>query len=191
MNKILSIIGLIIVILALYLYMGYYNISANEPHMNFVEDIIHEVKENSIRHHTKDIIKPAISSEQTMSTGFQHYDSMCVQCHAAPGISESEISEGLYPGPPLFPDDLEEEMGIEQIYWITKNGIKLSGMPGFGTTHSEEELWAIAAFVNELPEISEQKYQELKKKNSDHEHGTDHIHTTEDVTGDNGNTHKH
>lgn len=172
MNKLLALIGLIIVILGLYLYMGYYNISASEPHMNFVEDMIHKVKESSITHHTKEIIKPAISREQIMSTGFQHYDTMCVQCHAAPGISESEISKGLYPGPPRFPDDLEEEMGIEQIYWITKNGIKMSGMPGFGTDHSEDELWAIAGFVNELQNIPESRYKELKRnlQHDDHDH---------------------
>ncbi len=190
MNKILTVIGLIIVILVLYLYMGYYNISANVPHMNFVEEVIHEIKENSIKHHTKNIIKPAISRDEIMSTGFEHYDSMCVQCHAAPGVSDSEISEGLYPEPPEFPEDIDEEMGIEQIYWITKNGIKLSGMPEFGSSHSEEELWAIAAFVNELPDISEQKYQELKKRYSDPERGTDHTHSMEGETENSVDTHQ-
>lgn len=192
MNKLLALIGLIIIILGLYLYMGYYNISANEPHMNFVEDIIHEVKESSIRHHTKDIIKPAISREQIMSTGFQHYDTMCVECHAAPGISESELSKGLYPKPPLFPDDIEEEMGIEQIYWITKNGIKMSGMPGFGTDHSDDELWVIAGFVNELRNMPEDRYKELRRSLSpdDHDktHGENHDHgEAEKVTDENSN----
>lgn len=189
MNKLLALIGLIIVILGLYLYMGYYNISAMKPHMNFIDGIFQEIKYNSVSHHTEDIIKPAVSRQDIMKAGFEHYEAMCVHCHGAPGITETELQKGLYPKPPSFPDGLNEELGIEQIYWITKNGIKMSGMPGFGTDHSEDELWAIAGFVYELRNIPEDRYNELKRSLSaedrDHTHGEEHDHgETEKESGE-------
>lgn len=180
MNKILALIGLIIVILGFYLYMGYYNISATEPHMEFVEDTLQKIKMNSVKHHTKDLIKPAMSDKDIMTSGFEHYDAMCVKCHGAPGTEETELRKGLNPKPPEFTENLDPGLNIEQIYWITKNGIKMSGMPGFGTTHDDEELWNIAGFVAKLPEISAEKYKRLKIEHS----GNGHMH-------DDAGTHQH
>lgn len=187
MNKILALIGLIIVILGFYLYMGYYNISATEPHMNFVQEGFQTIKINSVKHHTKDLIKPAMSNDDIMTSGFEHYDAMCVKCHGGPGMEETSLQKGLNPKPPKFPDDLGEDLKIEQIYWITKNGIKMSGMPGFGPTHSDEELWNIAGFVVELPEISAEQYKQLKRESTGHSHGTISDNTTEKS----GDAHKH
>jgi len=179
MNKLLTLIGLIIVILALYMYLGYYNISATQPHISFVEDMIQGIKYNSVKHHTEDLIKPPISKEEVMKSGFEHYDAMCVHCHGAPGIEESGLQNGLYPKPPSFPDEIDERLGIEQIYWITKKGIKMSGMPGFGAKHSDEQLWLIAGFVKELENISPEKYAELQKTITDKNHNHNHDHSNE------------
>jgi len=173
MNKILTLIGLIIVILAIYLYMGFYNISASKPHMKLIEETFEGIMENSIKHHTKDIIKPAISEDEVLSEGFEHYNAMCVDCHGAPGNSEPEFREGLYPKPPLFAKGIDDEIGTEQIFWVTKNGIKMTGMPGFGKTHTDDEIWAIAGFVEKLPNMSEATYNELKLKNKGHHHDED------------------
>lgn len=202
MNKILSLIGLIIVIVALYLYLGFYNISASKPHMKLVEEALEGITENSIEHHTKDIIKPAISEDEVMSEGFEHYNAMCVDCHGSPLESKPELREGLYPKPPLFTKGIDDEVGIEQIYWITKNGIKMTGMPGFGKTHSDEKIWAIAAFVEKLPNMSESTYRELELKNkrSHHDEGMEQENTgntegmkkADDTQGQSGNMeHQH
>lgn len=180
MNKLLTLIGLIIVILALYMYLGYYNISASQPHISFVEDVIQGIKYNSVEHHTEGLIKPAISKNEVMKSGLEHYDAMCVHCHSAPGMDESELQNGLYPKPPSFPDEIDERLGVEQIYWITKNGIKMSGMPGFGADHSDEQLWLIAGFVKELENISPEKYAELQRTIPDKNHNHDHNNETED-----------
>jgi len=41
---------------------------------------------------------------------------------------------------------------------IIKRGIKMSGMPAWGPTHSEEELWALVAFLKLLPTMSTAQY---------------------------------
>jgi hypothetical protein len=40
-------------------------------------------------------------------------------------------------------------------FWIAKNGIRMTGMPAFGSTHKDEEIWKVVAFVQRLPMVTE------------------------------------
>jgi len=97
---------------------------------------------------------------------------MCVICHGAPGKEQSEISKGLHPSPP----DLAEaprRWNSAQLFWIVKNGIKMTGMPAFGPTHSDNQLWDLVAFVQKLPSLSPDQYNQMQQEDGayDHEHG--------------------
>lgn len=37
----------------------------------------------------------------------------------------------------------------------------MAGMPAYGPTHSEEELWEIVAFVEQLPDMTPEQYETL------------------------------
>ncbi|MDJ0366485.1 cytochrome c [Hymenobacter sp. H14-R3] len=50
-----------------------------------------------------------------------------------------------------------------ELFWIVKNGIRDTGMPGLGPTHGDEEMWGVAAFVRQLPDRSPQDYFLLRK----------------------------
>jgi hypothetical protein len=112
-----------------------------------------------------------------INEGFVHYDSMCAMCHGAPGLTDSVLHKGLYPQPPeLYEED--EEWSASELFWITKNGIKMTGMPAYGPTHSDEEIWAIVAFLLRLPTLSGQDYEMLKEKNKSSEHQDSHDQTS-------------
>ena len=38
-----------------------------------------------------------------------------------------------------------------ELFWIVKNGIRLSGMPGFGRVEPDEHIWNLVHFVRTLP----------------------------------------
>ncbi|AZO21649.1 cytochrome c [Mesorhizobium sp. M1E.F.Ca.ET.045.02.1.1] len=48
-----------------------------------------------------------------------------------------------------------------ELYWVLQNGIKMTGMPAFGPTHNQEELWAMVAFVRHLPKMSLAEYEKI------------------------------
>jgi mono/diheme cytochrome c family protein len=79
----------------------------------------------------------------------------CTACHGAPGVEWAKFSEGLRPDPP----DLSKQGPAtppEQIFWVIKNGIRMTGMPSFGATGVEDpEIWRIAAFVKNFDKVSE------------------------------------
>ncbi|MEX2365632.1 MAG: cytochrome c, partial [Pseudohongiellaceae bacterium] len=101
---------------------------------------------------------------------------MCVGCHLAPGKDTSEIHQGLSPQPPKLAKRAKQRT-LEEIFWVTRHGIKMTGMPAWGVTHDDTQLWAIAAFVKQLPELSAEQYQAMKQQAvDDGHHQDDHSH---------------
>ena len=87
----------------------------------------------------------------TWPKGAEHYAAMCTMCHGGLGNEPPNyIGLGLKPTPP----DLQVAAGDwkpGEIYWIIEHGIKMTGMPAFGKTHSPEQLTNITAFVVKMP----------------------------------------
>lgn len=79
----------------------------------------------------------------------------------APGKSESEIRPGLYPKPPKLS---EHPFDPKNIFWVTKHGLKMSGMPAWELGHNDETLWSIVAFVGKLSGMSAQQYKDIVAK---------------------------
>ena len=46
---------------------------------------------------------------------------------------------------------------------ITKHGVKMTGMPAWGPTHSEEELWSLVAFMRLFPTMPASEYVDAEK----------------------------
>jgi mono/diheme cytochrome c family protein len=45
-----------------------------------------------------------------------------------------------------------------ELFWIVKNGVKMTGMPSFAPTHSDHELWAVVAFLEKLKKMDPAQY---------------------------------
>lgn len=156
-----SVIVLLIVGYLIFIYSGIYNISAMVHHDKLTLWMMNTVRENSIKQNADEDIKiPDLSDTSLVSMGFVHYREMCVGCHGGPGMEQSEIAEGLYPNPPML-TKVAKDWTPQQLFWITKNGLKMTGMPAFGLTHTDEMIWAIVAFTKKLPELSAVEYQAM------------------------------
>ena len=94
--------------------------------------------------------------------GLVHYKENCLECHGAPGVEESEFSQGLNPPAPDLTLPALQKMPDGELFWVVSNGIRMTGMPAFSPTHREDEIWKIVAFVRHLPEITKEEQQILK-----------------------------
>jgi hypothetical protein len=88
-------------------------------------------------------------------------------------VTRGETAEGLYPKPADLTHAAQRYTPGE-LFWILKNGIKMSGMPSW-SDHSDEELWGTVAFLEKLPAMSEADYGKLvmesMKQGGRHSHG--------------------
>jgi mono/diheme cytochrome c family protein len=157
-----SIILLLTTIL-LVVYSGAYDVAATSSENPIFRWIASTAKERSVQSRASTIAIPSLSGEAQILNGFRHYQEMCVQCHGAPGISRSELSKGLNPEPPELATKVKQWSPAE-LYWIIKNGIKMTGMPAWGLSHSDSDLWAVVAFLGRLSTISPEEYRAMEEQ---------------------------
>ncbi len=141
---------------------GAYNVAATVPHTQLERVILNSTMLHSVRAHAGKELREVWSEEQVRK-GFEEYDEMCIICHAAPGKAPTDIRQGLQPNPPNLAETSQQWSGAE-LFWIIKNGIKMTGMPAFGPTHQDEQIWNIVSFVRCLPKISAQEFKAMEEQ---------------------------
>ncbi len=171
-------VAIVVAVFTAFVYLGIYNVAATKPHTELASKVFEVVRTRSIQVRAKNITLPS-SSDNDIITGAHHYEEMCVTCHGGPGINPSEIGKGLNPKPPNLGKSAKR-WNSKELFWILKHGIKMTGMPAFGPTHTDKELWSIVAFIERLPEISEEEYKNMLEKSNYKEHDNNHLHNHSD-----------
>lgn len=157
----------------LFVYFGVFDVAADAPHSALVYAMMDVVRDRSIAVRLKDIQIPPLNDPKLIAEGAEHYDAMCSNCHLAPGSQQSDMREGLYPQPPNLTEKVD--LGVAETFWVVKHGIKMSAMPAWGKTHDDQNIWAIVAFLQKLPELTPDQYRALLEP-SDESHHHDHHH---------------
>jgi mono/diheme cytochrome c family protein len=149
------------VIVAAYAFvsLGAYNFAADVPHTRVVQDLIEYARDRSVEVRAEDIAAPDLNDPKLIAQGADHYAKMCTGCHLAPGMTDNGMRTGLYPKPPALAAQEADDPAVE--FWIVKHGLKMSGMPAWGKTHSDEEIWAIVAFLQKLPGLTPEQYKAM------------------------------
>jgi mono/diheme cytochrome c family protein len=156
-----SLAAVLLVLILLIVVSGTYDVAADAPHTAIVRNLIAFARERSIDMHTGSIKVPQLSDKGMVADGASHYSEMCTGCHLAPGMTENEMRPGMNPKPPVLADFPPEDPAEQ--FWIVKHGIKMTGMPAWGATHSDDEIWAIVSFLQKLHGMSPEHYRALVK----------------------------
>ena len=154
---------------AVVVFSGAYDVAADAPHTAVIAKLIAYAREQSIESRASAVSVPPLNNPKMIAEGAEHYAAMCTGCHLAPGMHENEMRPGLNPKPPVL-DALPPSDPREQ-FWIINHGIKMTAMPAWGKSHSEEEIWNMVAFLQKLPGMSPAQYRALTRNaemNHDH-----------------------
>ncbi|GAB4239192.1 MAG: hypothetical protein Kow00109_13960 [Acidobacteriota bacterium] len=149
-----------VALILVFVLAGGYNVAATKPHGGLMDWFLVTVRDNSIKSRAAELEAPNLDREDRVASGVAHFQAMCVTCHGAPGIEPSETGKGLYPPPPDLAHSARQKTA-EELFWVIKHGIKMTGMPAYGPTHDDESLWDIVAFLRVLPDTSPEKYREM------------------------------
>lgn len=148
-----------IVVLAVWVYLGRFPVGADVPHSRPVYWLMQTARDRAIAVQSRGIRVPDLSDPKMILEGAGQYAAMCSTCHLAPGYARDETWAGLYPQPPKLYQ--ARHLDPAKVFWVLKHGLKMSGMPAWGPTHEDGELWAITAFVMQLPKMSAAQYQAI------------------------------
>jgi mono/diheme cytochrome c family protein len=144
---------------AIFFFGGFYNVAATEEDPGVVAWALAKVREISIGRHAVDTPPPSLDAPESIQAGARAFATRgCASCHGGPGVTWLKFTEGMRPYPPDL-KDVAKALDTPQIFWVIKNGIKMTGMPSFGSIEvPDQEMWTIAAFVKKLPLVSEADY---------------------------------
>lgn len=91
---------------------------------------------------------PVQPTEANLLAGVEHYRQNCAVCHGLPGQPKTDIAKGEFPKPPqLFEGKGVTDDPAGETFWKIKNGIRLTGMPGFEGSLTDQQMWQISVLL--------------------------------------------
>jgi mono/diheme cytochrome c family protein len=165
-----AIIGTVLVLLAVemaaatgFICSGLFNVAATDPHWSLIYGVLESARVRSVKAHAAGLKAPDnLADHKRVVEGTSHFAEHCSSCHSAPGVEAGDAAKGMYPRPPALAEAARKWSPAE-MFWMIRNGIKMSGMPAW-PDHSDEDIWNIVAFLGQLPKITEQDYANLIKE---------------------------
>lgn len=92
-----------------------------------------------------------------VSAGEGLFSMGCASCHGSDGRSPTNIGKSMYPRCPDLGSREVQRLSNPELFWVIKNGIRFSGMPGFGNTLSDDQIWQATYYVKSLGSAGKQK----------------------------------
>lgn len=146
----------------LYLRFGYVPVAVNGPVIPFEQLLAGAAVEAKIaREAPTQAAIPA--SEENLTAGAKIFKDHCVECHGLPDTPRSATAKGMFPDPPQF---FERKVpGVDPVgqnYWVVSNGIRLSGMPGYKESLTDQQMWQVSQFLSNRGKLPESAAAELR-----------------------------
>lgn len=155
---------------------GIFNVAATNKDGPIITWLLHTTMEKSVERRAQNIEVPDINKNEMILAGLSDYVEMCAQCHGEPDKPSSILRQGLNPAPPDL-EHLTEARTAAEMFWIINNGIRMTGMPAFGKTHQENEIWPVVAFLQSAKGITSTEYRLMKNEAESYGHhkSTSHV----------------
>jgi len=98
---------------------------------------------------------PLQPTEDNLTQGANLYAADCSFCHGVPDQPATLAAKGMFPLPPqLFnKDEMVTDDPVGRTYWTVKNGLRMTGMPGFGEMLSENQLWQVSLLLSQADKL--------------------------------------
>lgn len=142
-------------------WLGLIPVGTTGGHWAVTGWFLHWTMRSSVRTAALRVEKPAsFENEAVLRVAAAHFEGGCAACHGSPVHRRSAQVLAMLPPPP----DLKATVGQwkdEELFVIVRDGLRYTGMPAWPGREREDEVWAMVAFLRELPNINAARYQEL------------------------------
>jgi cytochrome c553 len=141
-------------------WIGFFNVGASSGHWKITDWFLHFAMRSAIRTYALAVDTPDELPREAIQPAAGHYARGCAICHGAPGEPRSAAALNMLPRPPDLLDVLDEWSDAE-LFRIVKHGVRFTGMPAWPTQERDDEVWAMVAFLRELPRLDALGYRTL------------------------------
>ena len=112
-------------------------------------------------------MNPIRSTPEVLAEARAHWADHCFSCHANDGSGQTPLGRQLYPPAPDMRLPATQRITDGELFFIIQNGIRLSGMPawGSGSAQDEEDSWKLVHFIRHLPQLTAEEKIQMEKLN--------------------------
>jgi mono/diheme cytochrome c family protein len=149
------------------LYVQHYGVSTASDPGPIETEVALRLRHLAIPAAERDRANPVPATAENLHAGMAHFADHCAVCHANTGVGDTDFGRGLYPKPPNLRLDRTQSLSDGEIFSIINNGVRFTGMPGFGSDpdHGPEDTWKLVLFIRHLPKITKGELDEMDKLN--------------------------
>ena len=103
------------------------------------------------RRASREVIPPAPADWQaSVDEGDKLYGIDCSDCHGLDGHTPTDEGRWMYPRAANLISSQVQQYSDRELFWIVKNGIRLSGMPAFAKVETDEHIWNLIEYLRTL-----------------------------------------
>jgi mono/diheme cytochrome c family protein len=96
---------------------------------------------------------PLPETDEVVSQGQEVFLGSCAQCHAADARGDTNIGRHMDPPAMDLTSAHVQHWSDAELFWIIQNGVRLTGMPAWRSSISENDTWKLAHFIHHLPRL--------------------------------------
>ena len=141
---------------------GIVPVKASSGHWPPTEWLLQFAKRRSIATWSLPIEAPRLDDPALVVKGASQFDVGCRPCHGSPGLYQPRIAWRMLPHPPDL-SVIARKFSAEELFFIVKHGLKLTGMPAWPVSSRDDEVWSMVAFLRVLPELDIESYRLLSR----------------------------
>jgi predicted CXXCH cytochrome family protein len=151
---IIGAIGVVLVVCGLFWIRN--GLSAAEEPSSFEKAVARRLRDFSIPRSQRKQTNPWEATPDNLRQAREAFVARCAVCHGFDGSGQTQVGRGLYPKAPDLRSSLTQRLTDGEIHYIIRNGVRLTGMPAWSTTHSEpdDESWKLVLFIRDLRQPS-------------------------------------
>ena len=96
---------------------------------------------------------PLPETDEVVSQGQEVFLGSCAQCHGADARGDTDVGRNMYPPAMDLSSSHVQHWSDAELFWIIQNGVRLTGMPSWKSSISDNDTWKLARFIHNIPRL--------------------------------------
>lgn len=130
----------------LYLWLGLFPVGADNPPGRIEHALAKMAADAYVARNQPDQKNPAQPTPANLIEGAQEYEAHCAVCHGGAAKKVSPLKTNFSPPVPQIINKIPHDDDAP-LFWVTKHGIRMTGMPAWNGVLSDDAIWKVIAFV--------------------------------------------
>ena len=127
-------------------HFGLYPIGADNPPGSLERSLASRAMDVYAEKHKPPGDNPVQITSENLMEGAKEYEEHCAFCHGGAKAKISPMRDKFSPPVPQLIDRIPHD-DDPWLFWVTKHGVRMTGMPAWDRILSDDEMWKVIAFV--------------------------------------------